>query len=162
MEAKNKKPKLESRTQFTKAIHPGTHTGVHSNVQQSLKDSCNINSIVGRYKTIGVLKGPDGAGQKEAKWGDFSVPYDYKKAQDSLIQAQESFMALPSAVRKKFANDPQKLLYFIANEDNRKEAEELGLIPKSAKPTQQAENTVEAVKKVDDVPDTSSAPDDSK
>jgi len=39
-------------------------------------------------------------------------------------------MELPAKMRARFHNDPQELLEFISNEENRAEAEKLGLVAK--------------------------------
>lgn len=105
---------------------------------QSEKDSCDINKIVSRFSD--KRKDPKRIAQDLAmtpfvrtespQYGDFaSLPLDYHEAQLLLQRADESFLELPSAVRKRFENDPGQLIEFINDEANREEAIKLGLIP---------------------------------
>lgn len=62
-------------------------------------------------------------------FGDFTdAPTSLQEAYDRILDAQANFMELPSAVRERFANDPMRLLSFLADPANRAEAEKLGLV----------------------------------
>lgn len=62
-------------------------------------------------------------------FGDFSdAPTSLQEAYNRILDAQSNFFELPSAVRERFANDPMRLLSFLANPENRPEAEKLGLV----------------------------------
>lgn len=95
---------------------------------QSEKDFCDINKIVSRFKTTGLMTNlAKGLPQQ----GDFTQVTDYHSALNQVIAAQDAFMALPAAVRKRFANDPGQLLSFVEDPQNRAEAIQLGLITSS-------------------------------
>lgn len=98
--------------------------------QQSFKTECDINTLVKTYARTGVVPG-QGIGGFE-----FAVDeiVDYQTALNRLMEADASFMRLPSAVRDRFMNDPGRLLAFVHNPDNRDEAIELGLIAKKGDP----------------------------
>jgi len=51
-----------------------------------------------------------------------------------LLRTRERFEALPSLVRERFANDPSRMLAFVADKANAKEAESLGLLAPKAPP----------------------------
>ena len=92
--------------------------------QQHMKDECDINVIVERFGVTGHLPQTP----IEPSYGDFSGVGDYHTALNAVRAADEAFMSLPAALRVKFDHDPNVLLQFLQNEDNRAEAIELGLI----------------------------------
>lgn len=102
--------------------------------QQQFKDQCDINHIMAKYKLTGQIQHIQ---KNTGYFLDHSEIPDYQTALNTVIQAQDSFMSLPSDLRKKFGNDPQQLLEFLSDSKNRDEAERLGLInlPPAAPPT---------------------------
>ena len=92
--------------------------------QQHMKDECDINVIVERFGVTGHLP----VKAIEPSYGDFSGVSDYHTALNKIKAADEAFMALPAKLRAKFDHDPNALLNFLENEQNRDEAIELGLI----------------------------------
>lgn len=91
--------------------------------QQHFAEECDINFIAKRYGLTGelptVLDLP--------KYGDFEGVFDFQTAQNSVRHAIEQFMTLPAHLRKRFENQPQKLLEFLEDPANAREAEFLGL-----------------------------------
>lgn len=92
--------------------------------QQHMKDECDINTILKRFAVTGQL--PENV--RAPQYGDFTGIGDYQSALLAVKAAEASFMQLPAEVRYRFGNDPQALLEFVANADNRAEAEKLGLV----------------------------------
>lgn len=92
--------------------------------QQHMKDECDINVIVERFGVTGQLP----VKAIEPSYGDFSGVSDYHTALNKIKAAEAEFMALPAKLRAKFDHDPNALLNFLENEQNRNEAIELGLI----------------------------------
>jgi phage internal scaffolding protein len=92
--------------------------------QQQFKDECDINTILDRFNVTGQL--PVSALQPQ--FGDFSGVTDYQSALNAVLDAQESFDALPARVRERFANDPAAFVDFCLDEANRGEMKALGLI----------------------------------
>lgn len=92
--------------------------------QQEFKEESDINYIAERYGLTGempqVLDLP--------QYGDFTGIFDFQTAQNAVVEAKQQFMTLPAKMRARFNNSPQALLEFLADEDNRKEAEFLGLV----------------------------------
>lgn len=111
--------------------------------EQAHAASTNINKIVQRYKKTGLMP----ISSMQAMYGDFTSFDDYHAAQNQIINANNNFMALPSDIRKRFDNDPGQLLEFLNDEKNRKEAEEMGLIPRlvSIEPEKPIEGQPEAL-----------------
>lgn len=94
--------------------------------EQHHKNDCDVNQILNRFMKTGIL---DSRNVKEPLYGDFSgAPADYRAAVELLNEARGRFMALPSAVRERFGNDPGALLDFLENPANREEAAKLGLL----------------------------------
>lgn len=93
---------------------------------QSGAEEADINTIVRRFGLTGQL--PSNVRQPE--YGDFTGINNYHEAMNAIIQAEESFEAMPAEVRARFHNDPGEFVDFVADEANRAEAEKLGLVRK--------------------------------
>lgn len=92
--------------------------------KQAFKDECDINSIMRRYLSTGVVPG----NVKVGRYGDFTGANDFLEAQMVLRNANEQFMTLPSAVRARFNNSPFEMLEFVGDRANIDEARKLGLL----------------------------------
>ena len=96
--------------------------------QQHFKEECDINTILQKFNITGLLPQTP----LSPRYGDFSGIGDYHTALNRVIAAQDEFDALPAQIRARFENDPSKLIEFLENENNRPEAERLGLVEKAA------------------------------
>jgi phage internal scaffolding protein len=92
--------------------------------QQHMKDECDINVLVERFGVTGSMP----VAPIEPSYGDFSGVGDYHTALNKIKAADEAFMALPAKIRAKFDHDPNALLNYLQNEENREEAIQIGLI----------------------------------
>jgi len=92
--------------------------------QQHYRDECDINNILRQFNVTGLL--PESP--LPPKYGDFTGISDYKTALDRIIAADEVFFDLPAELRARFDNEPNNLIEFLDNEQNRAEAEKLGLV----------------------------------
>lgn len=101
-----------------------------SKTQQHFKSEADINLVMKRYNTSGLLTDPSKVPTVMPKFGDFSNVQDFHSMQNKLIEVKNYFMSLPSETRKLFDNNPQNLLSWIADPKNLKEARELGLLPR--------------------------------
>jgi phage internal scaffolding protein len=95
--------------------------------EQQHKKRCDINRIIKKYDTDGVLVH---VAKMEARYGDMTGD-DFKAAMDSVHEIQTMFKELPSDVRARFRNNPENYLRFLEDPKNRQEAIELGLIHES-------------------------------
>lgn len=86
----------------------------------------DINRIVDKYTKTGVL--PFAGRENLGIYADFSELPDYKSQLDFVISAKESFQKLDANVRKRFDNNPGKLLDFLKDPKNLEEGRRLGLI----------------------------------
>lgn len=91
---------------------------------QDFKEECDINSIIENYTRCGAIDAP----LKNVTYGDWDSSLTYMDAMNRIVKAREDFDALPAKVRDRFQNDPQNLLEFLSHDENRDEAEKLGLI----------------------------------
>lgn len=94
-----------------------------SRAKQSMKDQCDINFIMARYLKSGNV-------DHLAKYGGSYGVADaltFHAAMNIVAAAEQMFADLPSAVRKRFSNEPGQFLDFVQNPANVAEMCELGL-----------------------------------
>lgn len=103
-----------------------------SMTQQQFKESCDINNIIKTYTLTGELP----LSKKVGQFLDVSHVQDYQTALHTVFEAQRAFDDLPSKIRSRFENDPNKLLAFIEDDANIAEAQSLGLLPQNQSPSQ--------------------------
>jgi len=96
--------------------------------QQHFKEECDINTILQKFNITGIL--PEAP--LSPRYGDFSGIGDYHSAMIRVLAAKTEFESLPAQIRARFQNDPALLIEFLQDENNRPEAEELGLVEKAA------------------------------
>jgi len=106
-----------------------------SRTQQQFKDQTNVNNIMKKYLKTGTITHLN---TSSGQYGDFSTLTDYQKSLQTVIDANNSFNQLSSEIRKKFGNNPQLLINFLADPKNREEAIDLGLITKPPQPDTQS------------------------
>lgn len=91
--------------------------------KQADKDRCDINRIINGYQKTGVITHSNSA---QPSYGD-ATGVDFQDAMNLVISAENAFMELPAAVRKRFGNDPAQFLEFTSNEANLEAMYEMGL-----------------------------------
>ena len=106
--------------------------------QSRYQAECDINTIVRRFGLTGDL--PVNAAMPTS--GDFTGISDFHSALNMVREAEEAFMAFPASVRERFGHDPQQLMAFLENADNRDEAVKLGLV---SAPVERTRDVVQAV-----------------
>jgi len=110
--------------------------------QQHFKDECDINNILRQFNVTGLL--PERP--LSPRYGDFTGIGDYHTALNRVMAAQDEFDGLPAQIRARFNNDPSQLIEFLEDENNRQEAQDLGLVDKGAAEVVEApKNTPEKV-----------------
>lgn len=123
---------------FKSVVYPRKRVSIDCGVsmtEQSHAKACDVNRIVKRFEREGIRmeRIPGYVDLSGAKFGDFSDGSDYLHACNSVISANESFMALPSEIRSKFSNDPGAFLDFCSDPDNKDEMIKLGLMKPDVK-----------------------------
>jgi len=101
-----------------------------SMTEQKHRKACNINTIMAKARRGQAVP----IAQGEPRYGDFSNVGDFHSARNAVIEAQDMFMELPAAVRRRFENDPAELIGFLEDPANLNEAIELGLVERPAEP----------------------------
>jgi len=108
----------------TERIRVQYYTDKPSRTQKSHANDVDINNVVRKY-TLNKLEAS--FDPTTGIYADFSNVPDYDKALQITIDAQNSFMKLPSTLRTKFNNDPQQLINFLSDPNNTEESIKLGL-----------------------------------
>ncbi len=91
--------------------------------KQSMRDECDINNIMAKYQTSGLL---DFVNKRQPQYGDVTG-VDFTKSMQTVAHATEMFMEIPSSVRKEFNNNPSEFFEFVNNPDNRDQAVAMGI-----------------------------------
>ena len=102
-------------------------TSEDSLVQQQFAESTRVRNILDKFMRTGMID----SNPLPPRYEDVSDVQDYQSAMNLLVNVQGHFDALPSKIRDRFGNDPEKYLAFINDPNNLDEAVELGLLQKS-------------------------------
>jgi phage internal scaffolding protein len=94
-----------------------------SMAHQSMKDECDINVIMARYKKTGLI---EHVRMYQGQYGDFGE-MDFHEAMNLVTRAQEMFETVPAEIRAQFGNDPGAFLNFVNDEKNGDKLIEMGL-----------------------------------
>jgi phage internal scaffolding protein len=125
--------KMTKKTGFVTAygdrVREQFHCDGESLTQQHFVKECDIKEIIKKHDRTGIIAHVN---RGVAQYGDYSEVHEYREAIDLVNNAQESFEALPSDVRKLFDNDPGEFFEFATNPDNADRMVELGLAPSPA------------------------------
>lgn len=98
-----------------------------SRTKQSFRDQVNINTIIKKHRRTGMIRHLNA---KKPFYGDVSHITDYQTALETVKNAENLFMNMSSEIRERFQNDPQQMIDFLNNVDNREEAIKLGMVLK--------------------------------
>lgn len=102
-----------------------------SRTDQAGKDEADINTLVRRFGLTGMMP----VVARPPEYGDFEGIFDYQSAQNLILAADKSFMAMPADVRSRFNNDPALFVDFCSNPANLDEMRRLGLaVPAPVEP----------------------------
>lgn len=121
---------IETRPNGTKSVKIFCDPS-KSKVKRSQKDECDINKIMKKAIKTGII---NPITNQNMQYGDFSNIPSYREALDKVIHAENMFMQLDASIRKRFSNDPEQFLQFMADSKNKEEAIKLGLIEKPKDP----------------------------
>lgn len=114
-----------------------------SMTKQSFKAECDINNIMAKYYKTGLI---DHVVNAQVKYADVSKVVDYQTALNTVMEAEDSFMSLPSQIRAKFENDPTKFFDFVNNPSNLDEMVNLGLAERKPAP-----DPIDAIQKAGEI-----------
>lgn len=97
-----------------------------SRTQQQFKKDCDVNEIVAKFKRTGSITHIKNT--QEGVYADLTtLPVDLQEARQIVLQAEQSFAAMPAQLRQRFGHDPKNLIEFLENPQNDDEAVKLGL-----------------------------------
>lgn len=96
-----------------------------SKTDQSMKDVCDINSIMKRYQKTGHLPHFP---EKTPQFGDFSNVPTLMEAFDTTQKAKDMFYSLPSELRKEMDNNPSRLEAYISDPKHFTKLCDLGIL----------------------------------
>lgn len=109
--------------------------------QQQFKDQCDINILHARYLETGEIPQVE----EGLTYGNFTGIFDFQTAMNAVRTAEGLFQQFPARIKNRFDNDPQKLLEFLRNDENREEAEFLGIVQKPLPPEATNESRSEGI-----------------
>lgn len=119
-------------TLYNRHSLPGIAFDRPSRTQEHFAPDCDVNRIMAQFLRTGQMTHLNPATPAYADLGD---DISFRDAQAYVIEAEERFLTLPSKIRKRFDNDPARLLDFLGQPDNYDEAVILGLIePRTSTP----------------------------
>lgn len=95
-----------------------------SKTDQQYKDDTDVNYILNKYAKTGQLSHVN---QVRGQYADVSEIPDLHSALQKVKLADEAFMQLSSAIRKRFNNQPAVMVEFLQDPKNNEEAIKLGL-----------------------------------
>lgn len=96
-----------------------------SMAHQSFKDECDINNIMAKYVSTGLLEHQRA---HQGRYGDFCDAPSYHEAMNQVAAVTQMFDALPAPVREHFGNDPADFLAAAGDPERQQELVELGLV----------------------------------
>lgn len=117
------------RSAYSGHVRVATPVGV-SRTKQQFVEECDINTIMRRYQSTGILPGMERAAG--ARYIDCTGA-DYQEAMLLVASAKTAFAEMPAQIRDRFGNDPRRLMEFLEDDRNLEEARELGLARPEAK-----------------------------
>ena len=91
--------------------HRNTKTAVGSTslTKQSQTAASDINAMMSRFGQT------PGRANRQASYGDYSAAQDLKASLDAVMVAEDSYTALPAAIRQVSQNNPVRLLEMLAD-----------------------------------------------
>ena len=110
-----------------------------SMTDQSYKDSTDAKLIVKQFIKTGVI---NHLAKVEGQYQDVSEVNSLYESMSKVKEVESYFMDLPAEIRKKFDNDPQKMLHLIVDDEREQEQIDLGLKkPETTEETTDVKNT---------------------
>lgn len=113
---------------------------------RSSSNGLDINEIMRRAQRASMQPTSGMGTPRQLFFADVSN-INYTESLNAVIRVDQEFAKLPSALRTRFANNPQGAIDFLKNEENRSEAERMGLVrPQPPKEPSLAEQVAQGVR----------------
>jgi hypothetical protein len=116
--------KIKFKIPYTKTKRCFFETTGESMTQQHFKEESEINNIIKKHDKNGII---ESVARGNARYGDFSLVQDYKSSLDTIRDANDNFMEIPSEIRKKFNNNAGEFFNFVQDPNNQPELIKMGL-----------------------------------
>uniref|UniRef100_UPI00404854FC hypothetical protein n=1 Tax=Flavobacterium sp. TaxID=239 RepID=UPI00404854FC len=116
--------KIKFKIPYTKTKRCFFETTGPSLTQQHFKEETLINNIIKKHDKNGII---ESVARGNARYGDFSLVQDYKTSLDTIRDANDNFMEIPSEIRKKFNNNAGEFFNFVQDPNNQSELIKMGL-----------------------------------
>lgn len=112
--------------------------------QQHEAMNMDINAIMSRYNKTKMAP----ISKCNPLYGDFTNVNSYHEALNKVINIQNEFMALPGHIKRRFSQNPEKLMQFLDDPENIHEAIELGLVerPENYRPPEKKKEPIDPEK----------------
>ena len=127
--------KISFKTAYAPRDRVGFETTGESLTQQHFSEETEINNIIAFHDRTGIIKNVQ---QGIAQYGDYSEVNEYRENLDMIRAADENFMKLPSAIRRKFNNNAGEFFEFATNPQNEQQLVEMVLA--KARPEEVGDN----------------------
>lgn len=111
--------------------------------KQSHKAECDIHNILGQYRRTGIITHVQAA---RPTYADLPDGLDFQASMNLILQAQETFAALPARVRDHFRNDPQAFLAAFQDASQADTLRSFGLLKEKEADPRPSEPPTEAPK----------------
>lgn len=92
--------------------------------KQEFKDECDIENILKQFSKTGII---EHITKQEAQWLELPDAMDYQQSLETMRQAQEAFESLPSVVREKYDNNPERFLEALHDPSQKDYLTEVGI-----------------------------------
>lgn len=93
--------------------------------KQEFSKQCNINTIMSQ-----AMKGIMPNYRQDENYIDTTGLQSYQEALYQVREAERQFNLMPAELRNKFDNNPQRMIDWVNQEENKAEAIELGMLPR--------------------------------
>lgn len=127
---------VEFKTPYSERKRSKFNTVGESLTQQHHAKDADIKNIISQYDKTGLIRNVN---QGVAQYGDYSEVNEYKEALNMVIEANQSFMDIPSHIREKFQNNAGQFFEFATDPKNYDQMVEMGLAESKTKTLQEVE-----------------------
>ena len=118
------KTKIPFRTHYSPQVRVTFETEGVSLTEQQFAEESQILYKIRKYDSQGFF---DSINRNPAQYTDFTQVRDLSDAIEQIEEARESFLSIPSDIRKKFNNSASEFFDFASKETNFPELVKLGL-----------------------------------
>ncbi len=116
--------KIPFRTHYSPHLRVSFETEGESLTEQQYAEESKILTKIRKFDSQGFF---DSINRNPAQYSDFSEITDLASAIDQIQSAEESFMTIPSDIRKQFNNSSSEFFKFASDAKNYDELVQMGL-----------------------------------